>query len=256
MSKREHNEQEHSSVFPKWVRTVSQPLIRRLALWAVNYSVEIDGDLPSEPSLLVAYPHGEHLNSFLLRPDNITYVAAHDTFFKSAIQQAVISLALNITPISRYQDFSREKMDRELARMKEVVKEKHHILVYAQGTRRGRAKDEQTLFRQVRPGVHVMAQELGVPVYPIGISYEGDYNPQKGMTDAWRDLFKAIAKGKTLPRRQITLRIGEELPAILLDERRAFLEALAHEMYTLAHGEAEGFVEDTSGTTVPHPVHR
>ncbi len=232
----EKSQQEYHGA-PDWLRSFSQPLLRWILLHLANYNVTIDDPLPQEPSLLLAYPHGEHANSILLPSHEITYVAARDTFFKSAAQQYLLSLILNMVPISRDEDFSRESLAKEVSAMQQVVQQKHHhLLVYPQGTRRGAAEGPEQLCQQLKPGIHLIAKQIGLPVVPMGIVYEPGYDPQKGTTDVWRETQRAIRQGKRPPKRNIHVRIGDPI-SLENKHRKVFLAELATILYQLVHSD-------------------
>ena len=218
---------------PNWVRAVSQPLLRHLLLFIANYHVKVEGKIPTTPSFLFAYPHGEHANSILLPSRNITYVAARDTFYKSRRQQVLLSTLLNTLPISRAEDFSKAGFQREVAAMQEVVETRHHhLLVYPQGTRRGPAESAEELEQQLKQGIFLMLKELGIPAVPVGIVYQDDYNPAKGVTDVWRVAKQTLPHLQRPPRRDVVVRFGEEIDASSM-ARRAFMHLLAQELFQL-----------------------
>jgi len=222
---------------PNWLRGLSQPVIRWLLLKLARYNVRIEGELPSDPSLLLAYPHGEHANSILLPSKDISFVAARDTFFKSQAQYMLLSLVLNLLPISRDEDFTRERFAQEVMAMKSAVEEqRHHLLIYPQGTRCGSATGVDELQRQLKPGIHLIAKQLDIPVIPVGIVYESvsGYDPRKGGTDAWRSTKNALRQKHLPPEREVLIRIGD---ALELDDmnRKEFMTRLAQDLYQLVH---------------------
>jgi 1-acyl-sn-glycerol-3-phosphate acyltransferase len=222
---------------PLWLRRLSQPVLRWLLLKLARYQVTIEGELPEDPSLLLAYPHGEHANSILLPSKDITYVAARDTFFKTQAQQTLLSFVLNTLPISRDEDFTRERFEQEVAAMQAAVEHQdHHLLVYPQGTRRGLATDAEELQCQLKPGIHLIAKKVGIPVVPVGIVYEDGYDPRKGGTDVWRETKKGLRHGRRPPQREVRVRIGEPLE-VENRNRKEFLAQLAQQLYQLAHPE-------------------
>lgn len=214
----------------------TQPVLQAMLRWLANYHVTLVGQLPDRPSLLLPYPHSEHIDSILLPARKTTLVAARDTFFRSAWQRVLLASVLDTIPLSRKEDFSHTRFKEEIAMQQDVLqRRKKHVVVYPQGTRRGAAESVVELQTQIKKGVPLMARHLEVPVIPVGIHHPVGYTPRKGETDAWREAQAAWRRGAWPTRREVTVRIGEALPLEVLKDNELFFATLAQELFTLAH---------------------
>lgn len=224
---------------PRIVADPLQHVIRSTLLGLARYHVIIEGDLPDTPSLLLTYPHGEHANSILLPPSKVSYVAARDFFFQSTLMRYAISLAVDMLPITR-QAASRETLYEEILLQQRMLhSRKKHVLVYPQGSRLGPAESREQLTQQIKPGVLLMAQQLEVPVIPIGLVYPPDYQPSKQGPNAWNELKSALKKGELPPHREVIVRTGQPLhiPETSNRKNRAhFAEITAEALWELVHG--------------------
>lgn len=211
-----------------------QAILRRVA----NYDVNIEGQLPQEPSLLLPYPHGEHADSILLPPRKVAYVAARDTFFTNVVQRYILAAVLDTIPITRgkSKELGHNQLKREIALQKQVLEQRHkHVVVYPQGTRRGSADSHDELRTQLKDGIPFMARKLQVPVVPIGIHRPDGYDPKKGGTNAWTEFKTALRSGQRAPGREVTVRMGDPLPAEAIVDNELFMSTLAYELFALAH---------------------
>ncbi len=217
--------------YPLAVSRVIQPLARKILLGVANYQVKINQELPTEPTILVAYPHGEHANSLLLPPNEVGYLAAADYWFQNVFLRWAIANVVDVVPISRGEQFSREEFDREILHMKRLMKRNKHLLVYSQGSRLGPAESEKELQEQLKKGVLLMGRLLNVSsITPVGFVYPREYQPAKGGVSAW----KRLRSGDRSPV-HIEVNIGDAIPVPGAPKGDpAAMKRLAQSLYALA----------------------
>lgn len=219
--------------FPEYISVWSQPLVRLLLLELANYKVETEGSFPSIPSLILPYPHGEHLNSFLMPGiEKISYLAASDTFYDVWWKGLALSLCLNILPITR-DNVTRDSLLAEINQAKQAMDEKkHHVIVYPQGTRAGLASSLDEIKVGLKRGTEFIARRLDAPVFALGIVYENGYNPHKGGTDALAEMIRSFKRLQRPVRRNVRLRF-EELDPETVKSRHLFINTLAQTLWRL-----------------------
>lgn len=219
---------------PEPLRWIAQPLMRHILLALAGYKVSIVGELPKEPSLLAAYPHGEHANSLLLPPQKIVYMAAADTWYTNILLQLATSAIVDTVPVVRESSTVGHR-NRELKLQERVFKKrKKHLLVYPQGTRSGPVDSAYQLRQQLKGGVGFMARYHNVPTVPVGFVYPADYQPAKGGIGAWLNFKnRLMGSGRIVP---VTVRIGEPIeppPDGSKAARELFLAVLSRELFNL-----------------------
>lgn len=219
---------------PEPLRWAVQPLFRAVLLALAGYKVEVVGKLPKEPSLLAAYPHGEHANHILLPPKDIVYMAAADHWYTNILLQLATALVVDGIPVVR-EGANIARHNRELAVQADVLnKRKKHLLIYPQGTRRGPAETPYDLQRQLKHGIAFMALHLQKQTIPIGLVYPADFQPAKGKDNAWTNAKRRmVGGGRIVP---IVVRIGEPIEPPYDNTKLArelFLSVLARELFNL-----------------------
>lgn len=216
------------------MRLLIQPLLRTLLLRLANYQVTIEGELPSKPSILAGYPHGEHANSILLPQKDLVALAGADHWH--LLMRLLIMPVIDSLPIVRT-GVGREERATEYDNQAKVLNERQkHLLIYPQGTRRGPAENAPALRQQIKRGVGFIAFHHQVDTVPIGFVYPDDYQPQKGGIGAWQNIqARLVRKGRKVP---VTVRIGEPIEPPISNSRPAielYMNVLARELYNLVH---------------------
>jgi len=221
---------------PQLISGVTQPLLRALFLSLARYSVKIEGEFPKDPSLLLAYPHNEHINSILFPPNTVAIVAARDYWYDNAVLRFLVAGVADTLPLTRH-GTGHKTLRQEISWQKDVMEQRNrHIVVYPQGSRSGASVSPGALTAQLQSGVPYMARKLDVPVYPVGFAYPDHNQPKKGGASAWTRFLAALRQGKLPEPTTVVLRVGEPLDVPLSrDGDHAFLTLLAQQLWHLAH---------------------
>jgi long-chain acyl-CoA synthetase len=158
--------------------------------------------LPKEGPVIIAANHSSHLDSGAIlsllakRADRLHVLGAKDYFFNSSLKGWIVSTFLNVLPFDRHGDFVRS-----LGLSQRAVQMGRSLLIFPEGTR-SRTGEIQPF----KPGLGLLALELGVPVVPAYID----------------GAFRALPKGQIFPRgSHIRVAFGPPISVEPYRDRRA-----------------------------------
>ncbi len=233
---RRYSNHEGPIYYPQVLTDIVQPILRQALLSLARYEVSISGEQPNSPSLLLAYPHNEHINTLFFSPLENGAVVARDYWYENIFLRGLLATLYDTVPITRTATGT-NTLKKEIQWQADLMEKRgKNILVYPQGSRIGSVDSPQDLAESLKRGVALMARSLQVPVYPVGIEYPEGYEPRKDGEDAWKRFTHSVAK-RTLPER-VKIQVHYGTP-ILPPENRAhdteFLSTVAHTLWFLAH---------------------
>ena len=176
---------------------LSTSLAAMKGLFRTYFDLEVENasQIPETGAYIVAANHASHLDTAaVLSAMNIAHgsetarrlhvIGASDYFFDSQVKGWLFSTLLNVVPIER-----EEVSLAGLRRIRSILTRGEPVLLFPEGTR-----SRSGSLQEFRPGVGLIAFEVGVPILPVFI--EGAYT--------------ALPAGKFLPRRaKIKIRFGE-----------------------------------------------
>jgi len=149
-------------------------------------------NLPKSGPFIIAANHCSHLDSAAIlttlrrRAKDTHVLGAKDYFFDSYVKGWLVSTFLNVLPFDRYGDFVRS-----LGLSQRAVEMGRSLLIFPEGTR-SRTGEIQPF----KPGLGLLALELGVPIVPAYI--DGTY--------------QALPKGQFLPQlAPVRVHLGEPI---------------------------------------------
>lgn len=155
-------------------------------------------NLPADGPYIIAANHSSHLDSAAVisllgrSARDLHVLGAKDYFFDGRLKGWIVSTCLNVLPFDRHENFLRS-----LGLSQRAVQMGRSLLIFPEGTR-SRTGD----IAEFKPGLGLLALELGVPVIPTYI--HGTYN--------------ALPVGRALPRpAPVRVTFG---PAVAVDEYR------------------------------------
>lgn len=222
--------------YPEFFTDRFQPIIQQALLGLARYSVRIEGEMPLTPSLMMAYPHNEHINSVFFPPRETGFVVARDYWYENVLLRMLLATLFDSVPITR-ETTGASTLKQELLWQEEfMTKRQKNLVVYPQGSRVGDADSPAELAQDIKRGVALMARSLKVPVYPVGLVYPKQYRPKKNGESAWKRFVGAVSQGKLPEQTEITIRVGNPLsPPENRGQDVEFLNTLASSMWHLAH---------------------
>ncbi len=254
---------------PAPIRWVSQPVLCRLLTCLANYHVELEGNLPDYPALLGSYPHRQHADSLVLHEvvRRLSVMGGADHWFHTdKVRQLGVSAIVSTIPLLRSDKeeggVGRTDRNRELAMVEAALRRGDKVNWYVTGSRVGAAQSWEEFttpgLKAIKPGIAKHAQQLQVPVIPLGFIYPADYQPSRlnQVPDAWHNFLHRLSGGGR--RVDIMIRAGEPLdpPAELgntIENKKArtvFLGQLAAALWELAHSaEAQTIANNLSKQT-------
>lgn len=172
---------------------IAAAAFRGVLRWVYRLGFRLRGEgmehLPEKGPFIIAANHTSHLDSGALlsllgrRARDVHVVGAKDYFFNSDLKGWFVSTFLNVLPFDRQDDFLQS-----LQLSEDAVRLGRSLIIFPEGTRSLSGR-----MAPFKPGLGLLALELGVPIVPAYI--EGT--------------FEALPKGRSLPRfRPITVRFG------------------------------------------------
>lgn len=187
-------------------KTDAQRLIGHGFRWATRLvyraAFSLDGvgmeNLPSSGPYIIAANHSSHLDSAAIisllgrSARDLHVLGAKDYFFDGRLKGWLVSTCLNVLPFDRHENFLRS-----LGLSQRAVQMGRSLLIFPEGTRSRTGE-----IAEFKPGLGLLALELGVPVVPTYI--HGTYD--------------ALPVGKMLPRRA-PVRVTFGVP-VAVDEYR------------------------------------
>lgn len=222
--------------YPRAISDRLQPVVRQALLnWVARYSVISDA-LPETPSLLLAYPHGEHADHILFPTEQIGIIGARDYWFRSLLFRMLVATVVDALPVER-ENPTISTISQEVDWQKGFLQQrKKHLLLYPQGSRIGPAQSFSDLQEQIKSGAAFMARKLQVPVYPVVLHHQEGYVPQKGGTNAWDRFVQSLSSGQLPEKLPVRVEVGKEI-SIPNNKRedRAFLTQLAQAFWSMKH---------------------
>lgn len=219
---------------------------RRALLGAAKYNVEFEGEFPkstpTEPYMVAMYPHNEHANSLLIpQRENLTYMAAHDHFFKNPLQLLTIMAwltAATIPVVRDKKDQTPSRTKKMYADIKKAFGRSQKVAIYPQGTRSGTYLSPELLAEPLMRniGAAKISNHFQAPVIPIGILYPFDYQPIKDGPSGGRRIKQRLSREPVEP---VTIKVlvGDPIPP-LADRKHAeqYMSGLAFILWGMVHG--------------------
>ena len=174
------------SATKRWLLGSSQRVLKLLYQKYFRLKVYNREHLPTAGPYIIAANHSSHLDGGAMisavsealgpqEPQKMHILGARDYFFDTALKSWFFSTFLNLVPVER-----EETSLAGLRMVKSILSDGESILIFPEGTRSRTGR-----LQEFKPGVGLIAQELGVPVVPAYI--QGTH--------------QAMPVGKALPRR-------------------------------------------------------
>ncbi len=178
-----------------------------------DLTIELPEHLPRKSPYLLAANHSSHLDAPAIlsavrrirgsgAARAIHVLGARDYFFDTALKRWFFSTFLNVVPIER-----EEASLAGLRMVKSILAGGESALIFPEGTR-----SRSGGIQPFKPGLGLLAWELGVPIVPVRISGTHD----------------ALPAGRTLPKRgKVTVTFGTP---VTMDSYREAGESLPHDI--------------------------
>ena len=174
------------SATERWLLGSSQRVLKLLYQKYFRLKVYNREHLPTAGPYIIAANHSSHLDGGAMisavsealgpqEPQKMHILGARDYFFDTALKSWFFSTFLNLVPVER-----EETSLAGLRMVKSILSDGESILIFPEGTRSRTGR-----LQEFKPGVGLIAQELGVPVVPAYI--QGTH--------------QAMPVGKAVPRR-------------------------------------------------------
>jgi 1-acyl-sn-glycerol-3-phosphate acyltransferase len=217
-------------------------MVRSRLVHAAKYNIIFEGELAKDtPEILAFYPHNEHANSLLFPLSaNIVYLAARDHFYKNPFNFLLANFVARSIPITREKsEQSRDRSNKEMARIGDVFDKGMKLGIYPQGSRSQGLVANPIEFSdslQKKRGAAFFSKEFGIPVRPIGIDYKSPYQPIKGGDSGEKRIFRRLL-GKKIEPVDVVVRIGQALPPLEgRKSTRVYMAELSLILWSLVHG--------------------
>lgn len=219
--------------------------MRGALLRAANYNVAFEGTFPKStpenPYLVAFYPHNEHANSILIpQIEDITYLAAHDHFYKKMFNPLAVMAwltASTIPVVRRKEDQGPSAFKDLVSHVEKAFAQSQKVGIYPQGTRAGKISTPEELAKQLEKnkGTANLSARFQAPDIPVGFLYPSEYQPSKGGVTADKRILESF-RGKKAEPVTVKVVIGEPIPP-LADRQHAesYMSGLAFILWGMVH---------------------